>query len=103
MNVRDLKTILLGVWLTATGLLSLLGLTDPFFSTILALLALVTGVLILWDLSKVKFRQSIGMALLGVWLILTGILSFVRIGFSGLGVVMALLAAAAGILILLRR
>ena len=47
MNVRDLKTILLGVWLTATGLLSLLGLTDPFFSTILALLALVTGVVFL--------------------------------------------------------
>ena len=47
--------------------------------------------------------KNIGMLLLAVWLILTGLLSLLNVGFSGLGTVMAVLAIAAGVLIVIGR
>ncbi len=47
--------------------------------------------------------RSVGMLLLAVWLILTGLASLLTISFSGFGVLMAILAIAAGVLILLGR
>ncbi len=46
-------------------------------------------------------RKSLGLLLLAIWLILSGLASFVSIG--GIGVVLAILAIAAGVLILLDR
>ena len=48
-----------------------------------------------------KFTKNLGMLLLGIWLILTGLLPFLNLGFSGLGTLMAILAIAAGVLILM--
>ena len=48
-------------------------------------------------------RKNIGMLLLGVWLIITGLIPLVHISVSGLGTVMAVLAIAAGALILAGR
>ncbi len=45
--------------------------------------------------------RNIGFFMLGIWLILTGLSAFVSMG--GLGVILALLAIAAGIFILLGR
>ena len=50
-----------------------------------------------------KLTKSLGITLLGIWLVLTGLLPFLRLGFSGLGTLMAILAIAAGALILLGR
>jgi hypothetical protein len=47
--------------------------------------------------------KNIGMLLLAIWLILTGLLPLLNLNFSGLGVVMAALAVAAGILIVIGR
>jgi hypothetical protein len=47
--------------------------------------------------------KNIGMLLLAVWLILTGLLPLLNVGFSGMGTVMAVLAIAAGILIVIGR
>ena len=44
-------------------------------------------------------RKNLGMLLLGVWLILTGLIPLLNISVSGLGTVMAVLAVAAGALI----
>ena len=52
---------------------------------------------------KMKLTKNLGMVLLGIWLILTGIIPLVNLSFSGLGVLMAVLAIAAGVLILLGR
>ena len=52
---------------------------------------------------KMKLTNNLGMVLLGIWLILTGIIPLVNLSFSGLGVLMAVLAIAAGVLILLGR
>ena len=48
-----------------------------------------------------RFNGNLGFLLLAIWLILTGLSSFVSMG--GLGVLLALLAIAAGILILMSR
>jgi hypothetical protein len=48
-----------------------------------------------------KFNGNLGFLLLAIWLILTGLSSFVSMG--GLGVILALLAIAAGVLILMNR
>ncbi len=50
-----------------------------------------------------KVTRNIGMLLLAVWLILTGLLPLLNFGFSGLGTVMAILAIAAGALIVAGR
>lgn len=48
-------------------------------------------------------KQSLGMMLLSVWLILTGLIGLTSFAFQGLSLVMAILAVAAGVLILLGR
>ena len=47
--------------------------------------------------------HNLGMILLAIWLILYGLIALLGLGFSGLGVIMAILAIAAGVLILLGR
>ena len=47
--------------------------------------------------------KNLGMLLLGIWLVLTGLVSFVHITFANTGSIMAVLAVAAGSLILLGR
>jgi hypothetical protein len=49
-----------------------------------------------------KFTKSIGMLLLGVWLIITGLIPLLNLTVQ-LGTVMAVLAVAAGALILIGR
>ncbi len=43
------------------------------------------------------------MLLLAIWLILEGLISLFKVDFSGIGIVMGILALAAGILLLLER
>lgn len=50
-----------------------------------------------------RFTKNIGMLLLAIWLILTGLIALFSLSFNGLGVIMGLLALAAGIFILLGR
>ena len=50
-----------------------------------------------------KVTRNLGMLLLGIWLILTGILPLLSPDFAGSGTLMAVLAILAGILILVGR
>ena len=50
-----------------------------------------------------KLARNLGMLLLAVWLILTGLVPLLNFSFSGLGTVMAILAIAAGVLIVVGR
>ncbi len=50
-----------------------------------------------------KLTRNFGMLLLAVWLIVTGIVPLLNLSFSGLGTVMAILAIAAGVLIVVGR
>ena len=48
-----------------------------------------------------KFTKNLGMLLLGIWLIVYGAIPLLNLSFSGLGTLMAILAIAAGALILI--
>jgi len=48
-------------------------------------------------------KRGLGTLLLGIWLILHGLQALSGFGFNGLGVIMALLALIAGILLLVGR
>ncbi len=50
-----------------------------------------------------KLTRNIGMLLLGIWLILSGLIALLGLTFQGLPLLMAILAIAAGVLILLGR
>jgi hypothetical protein len=50
-----------------------------------------------------KVTKNLGMLLLGIWLIANGLIPLFNLSFSGLGTVMAILAIAAGALILVGR
>ena len=44
-----------------------------------------------------------GLSLLGIWLILSGVVALLNVSFAGLGLVMNVLAIAAGALLLMNR
>ena len=50
-----------------------------------------------------KVTKNLGMLLLSIWLILSGLAPLLDLSFSGLSTVMAILAIAAGVVILVRR
>ncbi len=50
-----------------------------------------------------RLTEKLGMLLLGIWLILTGLIALLSFSFQGLPLIMAILAIAAGFLILLGR
>jgi len=53
---------------------------------------------------NMNFTNNIGMLLLGIWLIVSGLVTIVpAVYFEGLGTVLAILSVIAGILILLRK
>jgi len=50
-----------------------------------------------------RFTKNIGMLLLAIWIILYGLIALFSLSFSGLGIIMGILAIAAGIFILIGR
>jgi hypothetical protein len=52
-------------------------------------------------MANIKVTKSLGMILLGIWLILTGLIPVLKLHFSHSAVIMEVLAIAAGVLILL--
>ena len=53
--------------------------------------------------SPVRLTKNLGMLLLGIWLIISGLVPLLNLSFNGLGTLMAVLALAAGALILAGR
>lgn len=101
--MRNLAVILLAIWLIASGLLPLFNVSIPSSDVILAVLAVAAGVLLLLNRGEFRLPRNLGVLLLGVWLILAGALPLLSISFPSSEIVLGLLAAAAGVLILLKR
>ena len=55
------------------------------------------------EVNNMKLTKNLGMLLLGIWLIVTGLLQVVSIHVPAIGTVLTLLAIAAGVLILVGR
>jgi uncharacterized membrane protein HdeD (DUF308 family) len=53
--------------------------------------------------TTMKFTKNIGFLLLAIWLILYGLIALFSLSFSGLAIIMGILAIAAGVFILLGR
>jgi hypothetical protein len=51
----------------------------------------------------IRLGRNLGMLLLAIWLILSGLVPLLGLSFTGLGTLMAVLAIAAGVLILVGR
>ena len=51
----------------------------------------------------IGLTRNLGMLLLAIWLIVGGLMPLLNLSFSGAGTVMAILAIAAGLLILIGR
>jgi hypothetical protein len=54
-------------------------------------------------MNKLSLPKNLGMILLGIWLILTGLIPLLHFSFQGLPVVMAIFAIATGVIILFGR
>jgi hypothetical protein len=52
---------------------------------------------------ELKLTKTLGMILLGIWLIITGLIPLLHFNFHGLSLIMAVLAIATGVIILLGR
>lgn len=50
-----------------------------------------------------RLTRNLGMLLLAIWLILTGLMPLLNLSFSGAGTLMGVLAIAAGVLLLIGR
>jgi len=97
---KNFGVVLLGIWLIATGLFPLLNVSFTSSALLLALLAVATGVLILVGPRGGKLPRNLGALLLSIWLIATGLFPLLNIRFANSGLLLALLAIAAGVLIL---
>lgn len=53
--------------------------------------------------SSVRVTRNLGMLLLAIWLIISGLVPLLNLSFDGLGQLLAVLAIAAGALILIGR
>jgi hypothetical protein len=51
----------------------------------------------------IRLTRNLGMLLLAIWLILTGLMPLLKLSFQGVGTIMAILAIASGVLLLIGR
>jgi hypothetical protein len=99
MSRKKLTAVVLGAFLILSGLAGLIsGLGG--LGLVIAILAIAAGVLILAFTPGVSFR--VGWLLAAIYLIVYGLASILNFSFSGMGTVMAILALAAGALLLIR-
>lgn len=54
-------------------------------------------------MSRFRLTKNLGMILLGIWLIMTGLIPLLHLNFEGMYLVMAVFAVLTGVLILLGR
>jgi len=101
--MKTWANVLLGIWLVLTGLIHLGGISFSKSVVILAALGIVTGILFFIADRSEKLATQIGSIFLGVWLVAGGLVSLFHIHFAGSGVILAVLAFTAGVMVLITR
>ena len=94
--------LLLGIWLITRSLLDLFNFHFSYDRNVLAWLALTAGVLLSVYELKAKL-ESIGTLLLGIWLIIGAAMILFKFTFPSSQLIMAILAALAGLLLIVRK
>lgn len=101
MKVKENPGVfILAIYLIVSGIISFVNLYVPVLSNLLPLVALSAGLLFL--IGTGKLPKSLGIILLGVWLILKGLLPFIYVPFPYFAYITDCIAIAAGIFILTR-
>ncbi len=54
-------------------------------------------------MSRFRLTKNLGMILLGIWLVMSGLIPLLHLSFEGLPMVMSVLAVVSGVFILLGR
>jgi len=101
--MKTWANILLGIWLVLTGLVHLGGISFSKSGVILAALGIVTGILFFIADRNEKLAPQIGSVFLGGWLVAGGLVSLFHLHFAGSGVILAVLAFAAGVMLVITR
>lgn len=97
-----LGTFLLAIWLILTGLLPLININIPSGDIILALIGIVAGLLIILEIRQ-QPSKNIGRLSVSIYLILIGVFGLLSVTFPAKEIVLAVVALAAGVLLLLGR
>jgi hypothetical protein len=99
MSKERLTYVVLGIFLILSGLVGFIsGLGD--IGIVISILAIASGILIL--VSSPGISIFIGWIIAAIYLILRGLISITDFSFGGSGTVMAILALAAGVILLIR-
>lgn len=93
---------LFGLWLLLVGALALLSVEFKLQSLLMGLLALVVGVMLLAS-GLPRVRRMVGTRLTGVWLMIVAAFSLLSLSFAYSNLITAILAIAAGALLVARR
>ena len=101
--MRKLGVLLLSIWLIVSGLFPLINLNLPSADLILGVLAAAAGILLLLSFSRVKLGGKWAVILLAFYLLLSGLIPLLKIEIPASGLILGILAAAAGVLLLLER
>ena len=101
--MRKLGVLLLSIWLIVSGLFPLLNLDLPSVDLILGVLAAAAGILLLLSFSRVKLGGKWAVILLAIYLLLSGLIPLLKIEIPASELILGILAAAAGVLLLLER
>lgn len=100
-SIKMAGTILLAVWLIVTGLSPFLKIQIPQLNMILPLIAVAAGMAIL--ITTEKPSGTIGLSLLGIYLLARGLLPFLKFKIPGSTIALSIIAMMSGIFLIIRR
>jgi hypothetical protein len=99
MSKNKLTVIVLGAFLILSGLVGLVGGLGGL-GLVIAILAIAAGILLLLFTPGVSNR--IGWVLAAIYLLVIGLIGLLNFSFPSMGIVLAILALAAGILLIIQ-
>lgn len=91
--------ILIGIWFIAFGTLTLIGHLATNVWLVFNIYTIVTGILVIVGIGRVKGLENIGLLVFAIWLIIWALMRLIQLDFSGSQETMLILTATAGILV----
>ena len=100
--MKNLGLQLLGIWLIAQSAIGFFKLHFTYDKVILAALALSAGIVLLADAISSRLG-NIGLFMVAVWLLVNSCMFIFKLTFPASEMIMAIIAAVAGMLLILKK